>query len=106
MAREIREWHGKELDCRVHERDNRFGCEVYLRVEGQEFYGSTLSFREWGMCRFDTVDAAITAAITSMEDMIAGASSDAFITTHKEFFDKQDRYHKVAKWLKSYYEKV
>ena len=70
MKREIREWHGKELDCRIYFMDNRYGCEVSLRVEGQEFYGSTLSFHEWGMCRFDIAEDAIKFAIANMEDMI------------------------------------
>lgn len=103
MKREIREWHGKELDCRIYFMDNRYGCEVSLRVEGQEFYGSTLSFHEWGMCRFDIAEDAIKFAIANMEDMITRVSSDTFIMTHKEFFDQQDRYHKVAKWLKNHF---
>jgi esterase/lipase superfamily enzyme len=101
MKKEFRNWHGKEIELRIHEVDNRFGCEVLLCVENQEFHGSTVSFYEWGMCRFDTIDAAIKAAITDMENRITSIASNSFIEKHREFFNTQDKHHKIARWLKN-----
>jgi len=101
MIREIRNWHGKEIELRIYERDNRFGCEVLLRIENQEFHGLTLSFYEWGMCRFNTIDDAVAAAITSMENNISSVASNAFIEKHREFFNTQNKHHQVAKWLQN-----
>lgn len=101
MIREVKNWHGKEIELRIYERYNKFGCEATLRIEGQEFYGSTVSWHECGMCRFDTADAAIEAAITNIENRITLVASDDFIEKHRQFFDEQNKHHKVAKWLQN-----
>ncbi len=94
-------WHGKDLKCFVYQLKDKFGCSVSLRVEGQDFNGSTLSSYEEGYYRFDTMEDAVNVAVQDLEKEIVRIAGDSFIKNIEAFVAANIQKHKVSRWLKN-----